>query len=321
MNKAIKALGLGALLWFILALARAAIIEGGVVQPGSRQNILADTIGASALGVAAILAAVTDTGAQQVITTGISSLDRPRRITATAGGTAADIKAITVTIVGLGAKGEAVTEVLPAFTVNTAGTVTGVQVFSTVTSVTIPAHDGTGATTSIGAAGAPAVAATAGILAAVTDTGVQQVITTGLNTPEVPRNITATAGGTAADIKAIQVIIAGTNAEDQAITETLPAFTVNTAGTVAGAKAFKTVTSVTIPAHDGTGATTAIGFGDVVGIGHRLARNTVRAAYLDNVIEGTAPTVAFNATTLESNTADLNSALNSVPVVLELLQT
>jgi len=321
MNKAMKALGLGALLWFILALARAAIIEGGVVLPGSRQNVMADTIGASALGVAAILAAVTDTGAQQVITTGISSLDRPRRITATAGGTAADIKAITVTIVGLGAKGEAVTEVLPAFTVNTAGTVTGVQVFSTVTSVTIPAHDGTGATTSIGAAGAPAVAATAGILAAVTDTGVQQVITTGLNTPEVPRNITATAGGTAADIKAIQVIIAGTNAEDQAITETLPAFTVNTAGTVAGAKAFKTVTSVTIPAHDGTGATTAIGFGDVVGIGHRLARNTVRAAFLDNVLEGTAPTVAFNATTLESNTADLNSALNSVPVVLELLQT
>jgi len=310
-----------ALFWLIGAMVRAAIIEGGVVIPGARQNVLADTIGASALGVAAILAAVTDTGAQQVITTGINPFDRPRRITATAGGTAADIKAITVTIVGLGAKGEALTEVLPAFTVNTAGTVTGVQVFSKVTSVTIPAHDGTGATTSIGAAGAPAVADTDGILAAVTDTGVQQVITTGLNTPEVPRNITATAGGTAADIKAIQVIVAGTNAEDQAITETLPAFTVNTAGTVAGAKAFKTITSVTIPAHDGTGATTAIGFGDVIGIGHRLARNTLRAAYLDNVLEGTAPTVVFDATDLEDNTADLNSALNSTPVVLELVQT
>src|SRR3990172_4956329 len=319
MNKAMKALGLGALLWFILALARAAIIEGGVVLPGSRQNVMADTIGASALGVAAILAAVTDTGAQQVITTGISSLDRPRRITATAGGTAADIKAITVTIVGLGAKGEAVTEVLPAFTVNTAGTVTGVQVFSTVTSVTIPAHDGTGATTSIGAAGAPAVAATAGILAAVTDTGVQQVITTGLNTPEVPRNITATAGGTAADIKAIQVIVAGTNAEDQAITETLPVFTENSATTVVGAKAFKTVTSVTIPAHDGVLATTAIGFGEVLGLPDKLTHNTVLYAFANDTKEGTAPTVTVSSTAVESNTFDLNTALNSQVVDLYYL--
>lgn len=311
----------GLLVAFACGLMRSAIIEGGTVMPGTRQNVLADVIGASALAVDAILAAVTDTGAQQVITTGISPLDRPRRITATAGGTAGDIKAIQVTIAGTDPLGNSISEALPAFTENTAGTVTGVKVFATVTSVTIPAHDGTGATTSVGAAGAPAVADTDGILAAVTDTGVQQVITSGLNQPEVPRNITATAGGTAGDIKAIQVIVAGTNAEDQPITETLPAFTVNTAGTVSGSKAFKTVTSVTIPAHDGTGATTAIGFGDVLGIGHRLARNTVIAAYLNNTLEGTAPTVAVSATVLESNTADLNSALNSTPVVLELVQT
>lgn len=297
------------------------IIEGGLVIEGARANVLHDTIGAAALAVDAILAAVTDTGAEQVITTGINSLDRSRRITATAGGTAADIGAITVTIVGLGAKGEAVTEILPAFTVNTAGTVTGVQVFSSVTSITIPAHDGTGATTSVGAAGAPAVADTDGILAAVTDDGTEQTITTGLNTPEVPRNITATAGGTAVDIGAIQVVVTGTNAEDQVITETLPAFTVNTAGTVAGLKAFKTVTQAVIPAHDGVLATTAIGFGDVLGIGHRLARDSMIAAYLDDAKEGTAPTVVVDATTLESNTADLNSALDGTPVVLELVQT
>ena len=298
-----------------------AVITGGVVIEGSRRNVLHEAIGAAALGVAAVLPAVTDTGAQQVVTTGIKLLDRPRRITATAGGTAGDIKAITVTVAGIGAKGEAITEVLPVFTVNTAGSVTGVKVFSQVTSVTIPAHDGTGATTSIGAAGAPAVAAIAAILAAVTDTGVQQVITTGLNTPEVPRNITATSGGTAGDIKAIQVIVAGTNAEDVAITETLPIFTVDSATTVAGAKAFKTVTSVTIPAHDGTGATTSIGFGDVLGIGHRLARKTVAKAYLADVLEGTGPTVLVHASALESNTADLNSALDGTQVVLELVQT
>jgi hypothetical protein len=297
------------------------IIEGGVVAPGVRQNPFADVIGASALGVAAILGAVWDNGAQQVITTGINLLDRSRRITATvAASTAAHVKNISVTIGGLGAKGEAITEVLPAFTDNTPGTVTGWKVFSRVTSVTIPAHDGATANTSIGAAGAPAVADTDGILEAVTDNGAPQTITTGLNTPEVPRNITATAGGTAGDIKAIQVVITGTNAEDQVITETLPAFTVNTAGTVSGAKAFKTVIQVVIPAHDGTGATTAIGFGDVLGLGHRLARNTVATAYLNDVLEAT-PAVLFSATVLESNTVDLASALASVPVRVLLIQT
>jgi hypothetical protein len=297
------------------------VIKGGIIIEGAGANAYQALIGAAALAVDAILAAVTDTGAQQVITTGINQPDRPRRLTATAGGTAGDIKAIQVTVVGVGLKGEVVTEALPAFTVNTPGTVIGVQVFTAITSITIPAHDGTGATTSVGAAGCPAVADVDGILEAVTDTGSPQVITTGLNSPEVPRNITATAGGTAGDIKAIQVIVAGTNEEDVAITETLPAFTVNTPGTVSGAKAFKTITSVTIPAHDGTGATTSIGFGDVLGIGRRLARNTVAAAYLDNVIEGTAPTVVFSATDIESNTIDLNSALNSVPVVFLVVET
>ena len=161
------------------------------------------------------------------------------------------------------------------------------------------------------AAASATVASTTGIHAAVTDTGSQQVVTTGITQPSVPRNITATAGGTAGDIKAIQVIIAGTNFADAAITETLPAFTVDTAGTVTGSKAFKTVTSITIPAHDNTGATTAIGFGEKLGLPDKLTHNTVVAAALGNTRESTAPTVATSATDLESNTVDLNSALNS----------
>ena len=295
------------------------IITGGNIIEDSARPVMRHVIGAAALATGGVRAAVTDTGAQQVITTGIVGLDRPRRITATAGGTAADIKAITCTVVGVDPKGVALTEVLPAFTVNTAGTVTGVKVFARVTSITIPAHDGTGATTSFSAAGAPAVANTTGILAAVTDTGAQQVITTGLNTPEVPRNITATAGGTGADIKAIQVIVAGTNAEGVAITETLAAFTVNTAGTVASVKAFATVTSVTIPAHDDVGATTAIGFGEILGLGARYARKSVIATYLADVLEGTAATVAVSATAIESNTIDLNSSLDSTQVIVDVV--
>lgn len=165
--------------------------------------------------------------------------------------------------------------------------------------------------------GSPVLGSTTAVHAAVTDNGSPQTITTGITQPDVPRNVTATAGGTAGDIKAIQVTVAGTNDEGVAITETLPAFTVDTAGTVVGSKAFKTVTSITIPAHDGTGATTAIGRGAKLGIGERLARNSVRAAYLGGTIEGTAPTVAVSATALESNTVSLNSALNGTDVTID----
>ncbi len=155
-----------------------------------------------------------------------------------------------------------------------------------------------------------AAADTDAVHAAVTDTGAEVDVTTAITNPPAARNITATAGGTAGDIKAIQVIIEGTNIADEVITETLPAFTVDTAGSVVGSKAFKTVTSITIPAHDGTGATTAIGFGDKLGLPYELSHNTVLFAFLNNTKEGTAPTVAVSATALESNTIDLNSALD-----------
>lgn len=155
-----------------------------------------------------------------------------------------------------------------------------------------------------------AAASTTGVHAAVTDNGSQQVITTAITNPPAARNVSATAGGTAGDIKAIQVIVAGTNIKGEAITETLPAFTVDTAGTVLGAKAFKTVTSITIPAHDGTGATTAVGFGDKIGLPDLLPYgNTVLAAAVGGTREATAPTVVADDDEIEKNTVDPNSAL------------
>ncbi len=165
----------------------------------------------------------------------------------------------------------------------------------------------------------PAVAAADGALSAVTDNGSEQEITTGITDPDVPRCVTATAGGTEADIKAIQVTIEGTNYADEEISEDLPAFTENSAGIVTGSKAFKTITKVTIPAHDGTGATTAIGFGDKLGLPYKLERDTVLKTYLDDTEEGTASTVATSATAIESNTIDLNSALDGNDVDIYLM--
>jgi len=157
-------------------------------------------------------------------------------------------------------------------------------------------------------------AATAAGNAVTLGTGAQQEITTNITNPPAPRNITATAGGTAGDIKAIQVTVEGTDMLDEAIREVLPAFTVDIAGTVVGAKAFKTLTKATIPAHSGTGATTAIGFGDKLGLPYKRATIPCIAAYLGNTIESTAPTIVADASDIEKNTIDLNSALNGSKV-------
>lgn len=144
-------------------------------------------------------------------------------------------------------------------------------------------------------------------------------VTTAITNPGIPRNITATAGGTAGDIKTVQVTITGTNFADEVITEALPAFTADTAGIVTGNKAFKTITSISIPAMDGAGATVAIGFGEKLGLPYKLTLNTVLAAYFDSVKEGTAPTVTTSPTAIEGNTIDLSSALNSKVVDVYLI--
>lgn len=170
------------------------------------------------------------------------------------------------------------------------------------------------------AVGSPALGTTTAVhdATATLGSGGPQVISTAITNPDVPRNVTATAGGTATDIKAVQVTVTGTNIAGEVISETLPVFTVDTAGTVTGSKAFASVTSYSVPAMDGTGATVAIGVGAKLGLPHRLSQNSVVAAYLNSTKEGTAPTVAVSASAVESNTATLNSALNGTAVELHL---
>lgn len=59
-----------------------------------------------------------------------------------------------------------------------------------------------------------------------------------------------------------------------------------------------------------------VGWNDKLGLPFKLAHNTVlyKQTFLNNAVEGTEPTVAFSATALESNTIDLNSALNGTIV-------
>jgi len=133
--------------------------------------------------------------------------------------------------------------------------------------------------------------------------------------PPCARNITATAVGTD-DIGAVSVIVYGTNINDEVISETLPVFVVNTAATKAGLKAFKTITSVFLPSHDGTGATVSLGYGDVLGVPFMFSKKPYLKATLDGVIEANAPTQVADADEIEKNTVDLNSALNGKEVCL-----
>lgn len=83
-----------------------------------------------------------------------------------------------------------------------------------------------------------------------------------------PRNITfTTAGGTASDAPATATIT-GTDINGDALTETVNIS--QTAATVEGAKAFRTITKIEYSAADGTGATIAIGFGKKFGLSKKI---------------------------------------------------
>ena len=165
--------------------------------------------------------------------------------------------------------------------------------------------------------GAQATAAsTTAIRSAVTDNGAQQVITSGITQPTCARVLSVTYGGTAGDIKGgHQVTIAGKDYWGAAISEVFPAATADTAGTVYGTKAFAEVTSITIPAHDGTGATTAIGVSEKLGLPYKLSYNSVVKTLLNGTPEATAATVTTSTSAVSLNTIDLNSSLNGTPVL------
>lgn len=168
---------------------------------------------------------------------------------------------------------------------------------------------------------ANAIAATVNTVHAAFATSADSLTTviTAITNPGCPKNLVITAGGVDADVKAVQVVVTGTNYLDEVITETFPAFTVNTLGAVVGNKAFKTVTKIEVPAMDGAGVTIAVGVGEKLGLPYLLSHNTIVKSYLNNVLEGTAATVTVSATAIESNTIDLNSALDGHVVDIYLM--
>ena len=133
-------------------------------------------------------------------------------------------------------------------------------------------------------------------------------VTTGITNPPCARSLTVTPGGTTDDVAACNITVTGTNINGETITEDF-AFLANATGATAGAKAFKTVTSIAIPIQDGAAATFSVGTGQLLGLPYKLAKKRVLVTLNDGVVD-TAPTLAISASAFESNTVDFNGSLD-----------
>ncbi len=129
--------------------------------------------------------------------------------------------------------------------------------------------------------------------------------------PDVPRNVTvsATAGDTADTMGTITFV--GTNYADEAITEEI---TPIAGSTVAGTKAFKTITTITgagwvIDGSESTNDTVIIGVGNEIGLPIALDSATeIMMGILGTAIVATNPTVGTPAT-IEETTIDVSSGI------------
>lgn len=158
----------------------------------------------------------------------------------------------------------------------------------------------------------PAAAAVE-VIAAVTGSASVTVTQSAAVSLDVPRNLVITPGGTTADVKAGDITITGTNVEGKVITEAFT-FLANATDPTVGAKAFKTVTQISIPAQDGAAATYAVATGAKLGIGMRniasmpikvLARSAAGVETLED-----ASASAFSSTLVESNTVTTTTTMD-----------
>ncbi len=129
------------------------------------------------------------------------------------------------------------------------------------------------------------------------------------------RNVTVTQTITnAAEDTNGTIVVVGTDLAGDVITETL---TPNGGATVAGAKAFATITSITGAGWVINGAdpdTIEVGFGSLIGLPDHLTDTAqVVACSVNNVKEAVGPTVTVSATVLDLNTVDPDTAHGGTP--------
>lgn len=251
------------------------------------------------------------TDAAQTITAGLVDPDYPRALAVV--GSVAGITG-DVTITGTNMAGETITETLA---LNGTTPKAGTKAFKTVTKVVLPIQTNAGTKQ----------VETATIVGTITKGGTVTVTVKSAHyaddkvmhvAVDLGDDAAAVAGkiqSYIAPLVADHFTVSGEGADVVLTTKVADANdpTLNIAytnGTCEGLTPDASSTDTTAGVADGQ---VSVGTTDVLGLPYKLAHNTVQAAYLDNTKDA-GPTVTVSATALESNTVDLNSALNGKAV-------
>lgn len=154
----------------------------------------------------------------------------------------------------------------------------------------------------------PVVGTATATHAAVTLGATETTVTTGITNPDFPRVLTVK--GNASGITG-NVVITGTDILDAVLTETIA---LNAATEVVGVKAFKTVTSILLPAKtNGSGDTVSIGRGNLIGFPVAIPNTSlVIAKSFDGAVD--SGTVTASATVAASVFA-LAGTLNGTKIL------
>jgi len=136
--------------------------------------------------------------------------------------------------------------------------------------------------------------------------------------PPCARNVTVTVDATTAGhVKAEAIVVTGTNIADEEINESFTP-TADTPATLVGTKAFKTITSVEVPAQDGASVTVDVGFGQLIGLPYKLEAFRGLHAFNDGV--GTnGGTATVDSDHIESNTIDFYGSLDGSVMSLTMI--
>ena len=146
-----------------------------------------------------------------------------------------------------------------------------------------------------------------GILEATATKTSEQTITELDGQPPCCRALTVKSTGTAGDIAAKDIVIYGTDINDQPISEAITP-TADTAINATTTRAFKSVSKIVIGAMDGTGANIKVGWSDKFGLPF-VSDGEILMYSLENGAVATAATITANAE-LAKNLVAFNTSSN-----------
>jgi len=294
---------------------------GATVDKAFLAHLALSAAEAAATDADAVMALTNLGAAAADVSTGLTAPPVPRNLVIT--GNVSGVVG-NVVITGTNWLAEEITETIVA---NGTAVVAGAKAFRTVTEVSLPAQTHTPAaqtetkevTAAVSSAGDVTLALTATALGDASPKDVVVTLTTGDD------SVTKVAAKMVLALNADEDVSAHFTASNEAgvITLTAKVPLANDA-TLALAYTDTDTTGVTMGAStNGTAGVPydkiSVGFGDKIGLPYKLAHNTVWAAYLNNTKEANPPTVAVSATAIESNTVDLDSALNGTAVDIYLI--